>query len=126
MLAGEAPELRTVMRRQAAASGAGLLQDNHAMDTHHEVSLPQPLHDALDRLSRHSGVLGALLIGSLAAGALTPASDYDLAQLGLGVAPAQPAQASAAHPAAWLLLGALLLSLLVLLWTGLRRWRARG
>jgi len=45
---------------------------------HREVSLPQPLHDALDRLSRHDRVIGALLIGSLAAGALTPASDYDL------------------------------------------------
>ena len=45
---------------------------------HREVSLPQPLHDTLDRLSRNDRVLGALLIGSLAVGALTPASDYDL------------------------------------------------
>ena len=49
----------------------------------------------------------------------------DLAQLGPGVAPAQPAQAPAARPAAWLLPSVLLLTLLVLLlWKGLRR-RAR-
>jgi hypothetical protein len=29
---------------------------------HREVSLPQPLHDTLDRLSRHDRVLGALLM----------------------------------------------------------------
>lgn len=40
--------------------------------------LPEPLRDALDRLSQRDEVLGALLIGSLAADAFTPASDYDL------------------------------------------------
>lgn len=54
------------------------MEDDGAMKMHREVSLPEPLHDAVERLSRHDGVLGALLIGSLAAGALTPASDYDL------------------------------------------------
>jgi len=50
----------------------------------------------------------------------------DLAQLGPGAAPAQPAQAPASRPTAWLLPGVLLLTLLVmLLWKGLRR-RARG
>jgi hypothetical protein len=57
---------------------AGPIQDEGPIKMHREVSLPQPLHDALDRLSRHGEVLGALLIGSLAAGELTPASDYDL------------------------------------------------
>jgi hypothetical protein len=48
------------------------------MHTNSAPMLPEPLRDALDRLSRHDRVFGALLIGSLAAGALTPASDYDL------------------------------------------------
>jgi hypothetical protein len=48
------------------------------MDTHTTTPLPEPLHNAIDRLRRHDRVLGALLIGSLPAGALTPASDYDL------------------------------------------------
>lgn len=50
----------------------------------------------------------------------------DLAQLGPGVAPAQPAPAPAARPVPWLLPGLLLLGLLVVLvWQRLRR-RARG
>ena len=48
------------------------------MDTHTTPPLPEPLHDAIDRLSRHDRVLGALCSGSLPAGALTPASDYNL------------------------------------------------
>jgi hypothetical protein len=48
------------------------------MDTHTVQPLPEPLSDALDRLSRHERVLGALLIGSLPARSFTPASDYDL------------------------------------------------
>lgn len=48
------------------------------MHTHITPPLPQPLHDAIDRLNLHSQVFGALLIGSLPTGALTPASDYDL------------------------------------------------
>jgi hypothetical protein len=48
------------------------------MDTHAAPPLPEPLRDAIERLSRHDRVLGALLIGSLPAGALSPASDYDL------------------------------------------------
>lgn len=49
----------------------------------------------------------------------------DLAQLGPGVAPAQPAHVPAARPMAWLLPGLLLLGLLVVLvWQQLRR-RAR-
>jgi predicted nucleotidyltransferase len=47
-------------------------------NTNNAPLLPEPLRDALDRLSRRDEVLGALLIGSLAAGAFTPASDYDL------------------------------------------------
>lgn len=51
----------------------------------------------------------------------------DLAQLGPGVVPALPAQAPAARPAAWLLPGVPVLTLLVVLvWQGLRRRRARG
>lgn len=51
----------------------------------------------------------------------------DLAQLGPGVAPAQPAQAPAPRPVVWLLPGLLLIGLLVVLvWQGLRRRRARG
>lgn len=51
----------------------------------------------------------------------------DLAQLGPGVAPAQPAHVPAARPVAWLLPGLLLLGLLVLLvWQRLRRRRAQG
>jgi predicted nucleotidyltransferase len=48
------------------------------MKMHREVSLPGPLHDAIERLSRHNQALGVLLIGSLAAGAFTRVSDYDL------------------------------------------------
>jgi predicted nucleotidyltransferase len=40
--------------------------------------LPAPLQAALDRLASHPRVAGALLIGSLPAGTLTPTSDYDL------------------------------------------------
>jgi predicted nucleotidyltransferase len=47
-------------------------------NTNNAPPLPEPLRNALDRLGRHGQVLGALLIGSLAAGELTPASDYDL------------------------------------------------
>ena len=48
------------------------------MDTNSAPPLPEPLRDAIDRLSRRDRVLGVLLIGSLAAGAFTPVSDYDL------------------------------------------------
>lgn len=48
------------------------------MHTNSAPMLPEPLHNGLDRLSQHDRVLGALVLGSLAAGALTPASDYDL------------------------------------------------
>lgn len=40
--------------------------------------LPTPLQAALNRLAAHPRVAGALLIGSLPAGALSPTSDYDL------------------------------------------------
>lgn len=51
----------------------------------------------------------------------------DLAQLGPGVAPAQPAPAPGARPVVWLIPGLLLLGLLVVLvWQRLRRRRARG
>lgn len=48
------------------------------MHTNSAPMLPEPLRDGLDRLSHRDRVLGALVLGSLAAGALTPASDYDL------------------------------------------------
>jgi len=57
------------------------------MDTHTTTPLPEPLHNAINRLSRHNRVLGALLIGSLPAGALTPASDYDLVVVVDGLEP---------------------------------------
>ena len=57
------------------------------MDTHTTIPLPEPLHNAINRLSRHNRVLGALLIGSLPAGALTPASDYDLVVVVDGLEP---------------------------------------
>jgi len=51
----------------------------------------------------------------------------DLAQLDPGAAPAQPAHVPAARPVPWLLPGLLLLGLLVVLvWQGLRRPRARS
>jgi hypothetical protein len=40
--------------------------------------LPTPLQVARARLASHPRVAGALLIGSLPAGALSPTSDYDL------------------------------------------------
>jgi len=61
-----------------AAPAAGAMQNEGAMKMHRDVSLPEPLHHAIERLSRHDQVLGVLLIGSLATGAFTPASDYDL------------------------------------------------
>jgi hypothetical protein len=51
------------------------------MDTNTNPPLPEALRDAINHLSQHDRVFGALLIGSLPAGALTPASDYDLVVL---------------------------------------------
>jgi hypothetical protein len=95
-------------------------------------------HPATDMCAAHFPPGGAFLIYAMRDGDslrrafcqrvvdLRLAAD-DLAQLGPGVAPAHPAQAPAARPVVWLLPSLLLIGLLVLLvWQGLRRQRARG
>lgn len=94
-------------------------------------------HPATEQCATYFPVGGAFLIYAMRDGTslrrelcqrvveLRLAAD-DLAQLGPGVAPAQPAQAPAPRPAAWLLPGVLLLGLLVVLvWKRLQRRRTR-